>query len=117
MSLRLNRWFRRAAIGFTAVALLLLGLRAALHVADGAAADSFTNVKGVHISWGTALVFVVSLAVALGAALVARWWQGRGGFLRFASFVRVRVARPDAGASGSPTDMPPNKSFERTREG
>ena len=77
MSLRSTKWFSRAAIAVTAVALLLLGVKAAVNVVNGNAADTFTNVKGVHISWGSALVFVVALAVALCAALVARWWHNR----------------------------------------
>jgi hypothetical protein len=71
----------------------------------------------MHISWGTALVFLVSLVAALAAALVARWWHGRGGWLRLARFSRPRIARLDNEASGSSTDMPSNKSLERTREG
>jgi hypothetical protein len=117
MSLRLNQWFRRAAVGVTAIAFLLLAITAGRHVVNGEAAEAFTNVKGVHITWGTAFVFLVGGVVALGAALVARWWHGRGGWLRFARFSCPRIARSDDVASGSPADMPSNKSLERTREG
>jgi hypothetical protein len=71
----------------------------------------------VHISWGTALVFLVALIAAITAALVARWWQTRGGSLRYARFSRPRIGRVAEGARGSPADMPSNKSLERTREG
>ena len=116
MGLQSNDWLRRAAIGVTAVAFLLLAIRAGLHVVNGNAAATFTNVKGMHISWGTALIFVVSLAVAFGAALIASWWHGRGGWLRFARFTNPRIARVDAEETSSSADMPSNKSVERTRE-
>ncbi|MEJ0084427.1 MAG: hypothetical protein WDO72_01985 [Pseudomonadota bacterium] len=116
MSLRSNQWFRRAAIGVTGVTFILFGIRAALHVANGDAADTFTNVKGMHISWGTALVFLVCLAAAFGAALIASWWHGRGGWFRFVRFRNPRIQRVDAGEIRSSADMPSNKSLERTRD-
>ena len=115
MSLRLNKWFRGIAIGVSAIVLLLLGVRAALHVANGAAADTFTNVKGVHISWGSALVFVLALAAALVAALVARWWYARRG-LGLIRSARRQPAVSDNPPSASTADMLSNTSLERTRE-
>lgn len=115
MSLRSSHWFRRAAVGVTAIVLLLLAIRAGLQVAKGAGADTYTNAKGMHITWGTAFVFFVSLVVALGAAFLAHWWHGRGGWIRFARFSRPRIARLDDGESGSATDVPSDKSLERTR--
>jgi hypothetical protein len=110
MSLRQSHGFRQTALGVTALVFLLLAIRAGLHVANGEAADTFSNVKGMRISWGTALVFSVSFVAALAAAFVARWWHGRGGWIRVARFSRPRIARVDNEADGSPADMSPNKS-------
>ena len=106
MSLRSSQWFRRAAIGVTAVALLLLGLRALVLVMNGEAGGTYTNVKGVHITWGSALVFVTAVIVSLAAALVARWWQSR----------EVASSR-NGGSSAAQGNLRSNTSLERTREG
>ena len=116
MSLRSSQWFRRAAIAITALAFLLLAVRAAQHVVNGEAADTFTNVKGMHISWGTALAFLVALSTVPLVAVVARWWQLRGGWIRFARFSRPQISKVDEGAESPSTDTPSNTSLERTRE-
>jgi hypothetical protein len=111
MSLQSTKWFRIAAIVVAVVAFLLLGIRAALHVANGEAADTYINVKGVHFTWGGALVGLILFVFALGAAFVVRWWHKRGGWMRSARFSRPRTT-----GRGTPADMPPNKSLERSRE-
>jgi hypothetical protein len=117
MSLRTSQWFRRAAIGVTVRTVLLFGLRAGLNVVNGGAADTYTNVKGVQISWGSALVFVVALLVASCAALVARWRHRRGVSQKAAKRTDREAAIVGVKGSGAPKDMPSNKSLERTREG
>jgi hypothetical protein len=102
MTLRSSKWFSRAAIAVTVGALPLLGVSAAVHVINGDAADTYTNVKGMRISWGGALVFVAAMVVALGAAFFARWWQNR----------TVRTG----GSSAVGKELRSNTSLERTRD-
>src|SRR6187549_3550150 len=113
MSLRTSQWFRRAAIGVTVLSVLLFGIRAWLNVVNGEAADTYASVKGVHISWGSALVFVIALAVAFCAALVVRWWQRRGAIADSDSRTDRDAAIPGVKGGSARKDMPSNKSLER----
>ena len=116
MSLQSSKHFRRTAIGVTVISLLLLSLRAALRVAEGGAADTYTNVKGMHITWGSVLVACVVLVVAVGAAFVARWWHKRGGWIWQGRFLRPRVTERDYRKSGAPGGTHSNQLLERSRE-
>ncbi len=111
----MTKWFRRIAIGATALATVLLGVNAAMHVASGEGASTYTNVKSVHITWGSALGFVVALAAALVAALVARWWQLRGGWRAIVPVKRTSLGKND-GPPDAANAVSSNKSPEYTRE-
>jgi hypothetical protein len=116
MSLRSSKWFQGVAIGTVVVAVLLLGARAAMHVSDGEAADTYTNVKGVHISWGSAFVFVAAMVLALAVAFAMRWWHGRAE----RGLVDPTVdngSSSEEKLSGVFTNLRSNTSLERTREG
>lgn len=71
---------RRRPVIVAVVMGLVVGsfaLRVYVHLRDGDAAETYSNVYGWDIHWSTAAAFFFALAMACVIGYGVRWWQLR----------------------------------------